>query len=571
MSFPKNYTSTLNEIERIKAHFDKRITQPCYVVGNGPSSAQVRLTTDEISTSVIFRANWFFLEKEKNYGERVDGFFWSVDNEGLRNKLAEVQIESKYNIGAFFQPFYASDSKDQMVSQTTAALMPNMDHWAVIASHPTLARFMMGRPLPTQGMQMIAFAAILGFRKIYVSGIDLYNDIAKRYAWNVPESIRSHLQEKDVTAGYENKHSLDLDLHFLRAVRSNFDFELIGLSHMEILAPFLDRSAQKTLSVTRESSEPLHKHKKIYTTLADGRYAIGAMALARSLAKVTDIPLLVLHSDPQVPRLLAHIPNIITKSVEPLANPHTHGQARFALTFTKLQVFKLTEFDRITFIDSDAVVLKNIDDLFEMNGFWAAPDWGVNLNAQFNSGVFSFTPSHDLERKVFSAISEAGSSDGGDQGFLNSILGADVRWLPIEYNTLKRLPIHHPNLININECKVLHFVGDNPWDMHCLNREYSHLEYIWSSFLEKKDWQHEFWMNKNFVSRRWKGQSTQTPKHAANPPAQNTAPGKKSTRFEKRLASYSPTKRFIVGWGDKLLPSLIAKPVDRLLKKSGVL
>src|SRR3546814_7883802 len=90
----------------------------------------------------------------------------------------------------------------------------------------------MGRPLPTQGMQMIAFAAVLGFKKIYVAGIDLYEDAASRYAWNVPDEVRSQLKEKDYSGGYESNHDLEVDLMFLRAIREQYQFELIGLSQM---------------------------------------------------------------------------------------------------------------------------------------------------------------------------------------------------------------------------------------------------------------------------------------------------------------------------------------------------
>ncbi|MCZ4089317.1 hypothetical protein [Sinorhizobium psoraleae] len=39
--------------------------------------------------------------------------------------------------------------------------------------------------------------------------------------------------------------------------------------------------------------------------------------------------------------------------VEPINNPHNHGQSRFAGTFTKLRVFELLDCDRITFVDAD--------------------------------------------------------------------------------------------------------------------------------------------------------------------------------------------------------------------------
>ncbi len=560
MSFPKNSLSVPDEIDRIKRYFEGRLHQDCYIVGNGPSSSEVRLSQEQSENSVVFRANWFFLEDDRRYGDRVDGFFWSVDNAGLRENLKEVQRLSKYTINAFFQPFQASDLREKVITASTADLMPNFDHWAAISSNPTLARFMMGRPLPTQGMQMIAFAAIMGFKRIHVSGIDLYADIAQRYAWDVPEFVRAHLQDKDVAAGYENKHSLDLDLHFLRAIRDQYDFELVGLSKMDILAPFLDRQEARAAEKPLTSSG---MKGNIYVTLADGRYAIGAMALARSLAAVSDVPLLVMHTDPYTPRLLAHLPNVSTLKVDPVDNPHTHGQSRFAGTFTKLRVFDLLDYDRITFVDADCVLLKCIDDLFAHEGFLAAPDWGTELHIAFNSGVFSFTPSEQIRNRVFSALPHSHSSDGGDQGFLNVVFSADVQWLPVEYNTLKRLPVHHPNLVNINDIKVLHFVGENPWDTFQHKPEYSHLENIWSGFMEKEDWHHTFWLNKSFISKRWgKG---------AKPAKSAPTPEEKKANFEKRLSNYNILTRNVVKWGDRILPSGIAKPIDKALKRVGIL
>lgn len=555
VSFPKNSLSVPNEIERILRHFQGRLHEDCYIIGNGQSSAEVRLSDEQIQESVIFRTNWFFLEAEQFYGNRVDGFFWSVDNKGLRDNLSEIQRLDRYQIGAFFQPFQASNLREKVVTDEAEDLLPNFDHWAVIASNATLARFMMGRPLPTQGMQMIATAAILGFKKIYIAGIDLYSDLSKRYAWDVPDHIRAHLQDKDTAAGYEEKHSLDLDLHFLRAVREQYDFELIGLSNMELLAPYLDRKERRQASPRSTWSVD---QKNTYVTLADGPYALGAMALARSLANLTEVPLLVLHTDEHIPRMLRHLPNVTTRKVDPIDNPHNHGQSRFVGTFTKLRVFELTEYRRVTFLDADCVVLKDINNLFEEEGFWAAPDWGMELNLDFNSGVFSFSPTEILRDKVMSAVAVAESSDGGDQGFLNSVLGNEVHWLPPEYNTLKRLLTHHPNLINLNDVKVLHFVGDKPWDMHKLRPEYAVLEKTWLSFLETADLRQLFWLNKKMGTKTLASNSHASQKHA-------------NKEFKTRLQSYDPVRRTVVAIGDKVLPPALARPIDRFLKKAGIL
>lgn len=558
-SFPRNHLSLQDHLHSIKSFFGDRLNLPCYIVGNGPSCVDARLSDDEISNSVIFRANWFFLEEEKRYGNRVDGFFWSVSNKGLKEALVKNQTEGSYDIRAFFQPFKYSESRDRLVDVATE-LEPSFDHWAVIATNPALARFMMGRPLPTQGMQMIAFAAVLGFKKIHISGIDLYESAASRYAWQVPDHVRTHLKDKDVSVGYEADHDLEVDLHFLRTIRAEYDIELIGISDLKTLAPFLDRFEPRA-SIAHPSTSP-HVGGRSYVTLADGRYTIGAMALARSLAKVTDVPLLVLHSDPHVPRTLAHLPNVTTKLVKKITNHHNPKQGRFAETLTKLRIFDLLEYDRITFIDADCIVMKNIDDLFDRDGFYAAPDWGMDITSDFNSGLLAFTPTAELRNRIFSSLFDHQSSDGGDQGFLNSLLGGEVKRLPPEYNMLKRLPVHHPNLVDLADAKVLHFVGDKPWDIHQRKAEFVALEKLWLSYLEKEDFQHEFWMNKKFIAKRWEKQVT-----VSKVPVQTI----KKEGFQKRLDSYGPGRRTVAMIGDKILPASLAKPIDSFLKKVGIL
>ena len=102
---------------------------------------------------------------------------------------------------------------DDLGLDQSATPIPMFDHWAFFSQDPTIARFFMGRPLPTQGMQAIAFAALLGFREVFVQGLDMYQT-KQRYPWSVPKEYHSFLKEKDVAAGYEDNHSLDLDMFF---------------------------------------------------------------------------------------------------------------------------------------------------------------------------------------------------------------------------------------------------------------------------------------------------------------------------------------------------------------------
>jgi lipopolysaccharide biosynthesis glycosyltransferase len=485
MAFPKNASQPDNYLRKIKVHLGLK-KDSCIVVGNGPSAPFSGIAKELIESSHIFRANWFFLEENKYFGEVVDGFFWSVDNKKLRESLRDIVLSNSYRIRSFFQPFKSSDDENKIIDETEAFRQPQFDHWTVIATDPVLARFMMGRPLPTQGMQMIAVAAILGYKRIVLAGIDMYQDKSKRYAHDIPKEVKSALLEKDVTPGYEMNHSLDNDLMFLRTIRSRHSFELQGSEKMERLAPFFNKKFAAQ-SNWRNPERKANFSKNIFVTLADGEHAIGAITLARSLARVTEVPLLVLYTTESTPCLLSHLSNVILRKVAPINNPNTPRQKRFMATYTKLRIFELLEFERLVYLDADTIVRRNIDDLFESDEVLVAPDWGIELTDYFNSGMIAFSPCESLKDKIFSNLNEYHSYDGGDQGYLNEALKGLYRLMPPEYNTLKRLLINHPNLITFDDVKVLHYVGAKPWEINKDSLEFGIYDSHWASYLETDD------------------------------------------------------------------------------------
>ena len=514
-SFPKSFLSIEDELERIRSFYKSDFEKPCLIVGNGPSSVSPSLSQEDIARHFRIRMNWFFVEKKKIYGTGVDAFFWSVDNKGLREALELNDKLGEYDIRAFFQPHISTDDRSVRARNTEEWSAEEFDQWAVIATCPELARFMMSRPLPTQGVKAIAFAAILGFKTIRLTGIDMYGSPLKRYAWDIPPAAQEYLEEKDLCPGYEPHHDMDRDLRFLEITRSIYDFELLPASKMDILEQcgVFDRSF--SISTRRSSRSvamlPSYKNERrcAYVTHADGRYSLGAMALARSLQKNSNYKLIVMYSEPDAPHYLSHLPNVELRYVDKIQNPNKHGQVRFASAYSKLWVFDIAGYDRLTFIDSDAVVLQNVDDIFQRKGFWAAPDLGldpVKAKGQFNSGVFSFDTKAVDFRDVLSATPSYESSDGGDQGFLNMYFDGQVNYLPVAYNTLKRALVFHPELIALSDVKVLHYVGAiKPWDiLGRFQNEYLHMNVKWVEQLTPEDWQRFYFASVRFAKRRVK-------------------------------------------------------------------
>ena len=149
---------------------------------------------------------------------------------------------------------------------------------------------------------------------------------------------------------------------------------------------------------------------------------------------------------------------------------------KFALT--KLNVWKLIEFERIIYLDCDMLINSNIDHLFDIwlnelteNDIIASSDSG--WPDIFNSGLFIIKPSINIFNKLIKFHKENYSFDGADQGLLNeyfnlqtNITGGNWYRLPFTYNcTLNSNYEYLPALIRFkDQIKVFHFIGLNkPW------------------------------------------------------------------------------------------------------------
>ncbi|KAG2492512.1 hypothetical protein HYH03_009177 [Edaphochlamys debaryana] len=135
--------------------------------------------------------------------------------------------------------------------------------------------------------------------------------------------------------------------------------------------------------------------------------------------------------------------------VAPVANPAMGPQPtgfppRFAYVYTKLYIFKMTEYKKIVFLDGDILVMKNMDAIFKCPGFCAA----LRHSERFNSGVMTLVPSVELYDDMMSKVASMPSYTGGDQGFLNSyfsgfahapLFDPDTNYTPDQYKYM-RLP-----------------------------------------------------------------------------------------------------------------------------------
>jgi lipopolysaccharide biosynthesis glycosyltransferase len=511
--------------EREIACFAELISRPLVIVGNGPSAT---LPPHKLlpADAVIFRMNWFFLESHYHFGSHVDAWFFAVPNQVLEQTLAEEIRAKRYTIDRLMSPMQIPSRRDgdSWGNELMDLPIEQYDHWAVISRYPRLARAFMSRPgLPTTGLQALGFGLGVGFREVYLSGIDLYESAQARYGYTVTEAVAAALTAKDLAPGYESAHSIDTDLAFLRRCLAEFpDATLHNLSNSTSLATYVSapnrplsrpsmadaplpelgepkervvvtlppsgRVTQITVHAAHDQRlwRELDGQRCAYVTLVSGNYHHGARALANSLRATSDVPLLALCTA-DADRVALAASGIHVIDVPEIANPNLAGtfQRRFGATYTKLHVFRLDFLDRLVYLDSDTVVLKNIDDLFSGSGFAAAPDAGIDRPSPdaFNSGVFAVEPSFDIFADLLHRMPHTPSKDGGDQGFLNSVF-RDWHRLSPEYNTTKRLFSHHPELYIHDDIKVLHYVGTKPWEPGEPGSRYEELDHDWLRHLE---------------------------------------------------------------------------------------
>lgn len=494
------------------AAFASMLGRPVVITAGGPSGV---LPDPQLipADAVVLRTGAFYLESQYDFGSHVDAWVWDGNRGALDGFIDELRA-GRYTCPRILStdPVLPADGQHRVNSLSGTGAV-QLDLWDPVFRHRRLARLLaIQSSRPRVEFVAIAAAAALGFTDIRLFGFDQI-DVAGRNR-RIGSSITSQAATRltgRTNAGTYTSNEIDVNLAFLRATLEEFPAaDITCATHVPLLASVLERSdaaqhpaalprqgllkAHMTLSngslaeVSPANPEPYAEiagKRCAYVTLVGGNYHHGARALARSMAQVTTIPLIVLCA-PGADRQALERSGLNCIDVPEIMTPHQPGemQERFAATYTKLNVFRLGFLDRVVYIDSDALMINNIDELFTREGFWAVSDAGIHLeNEGFNSGVFACEPSVELFDQLVSQVGKLPSADGGDQGFLNSFFGDDWNRLPLEYNTTKRIWRSHNPLFNLNEVKVLHYVGVKPWSIDPGHDDYGDVIDLWFDYL----------------------------------------------------------------------------------------
>lgn len=142
------------------------------------------------------------------------------------------------------------------------------------------------------------------------------------------------------------------------------------------------------------------------------------------------------------------------------------NRADLMFAFTKINLWRLTQFRKIVYVDADVVALRAPDELFSIDApFAAAPD--VGWPDAFNSGVMALTPQMG-DYWALQTLSASGDSfDGADQGLLNQYY-EHKSWhrLSFKYNCTPSANYQYEPAYRYHKSNIsmVHFIGKSkPW------------------------------------------------------------------------------------------------------------
>ena len=228
--------------------------------------------------------------------------------------------------------------------------------------------------------------------------------------------------------------------------------------------------------------------KGAYVTLlyGDNMYFIGTLVFIVSLLKTKPIYDTLLLYTNDVPKYKIDMLEKYYTKLIPIEYIKFNDikRKRFVDVYTKLQIFKLIDYDKILFMDNDMLVQKNIDHLFN----YQAPA-GVAISETlkykdnelvtdprvvFNAGLWLLKPSIDEFNKLMGGLENFNVSYELEQEYVSYYYSG--KWTNISYlynfqfslGEITKTPIRARayEKVTVNEVYVIHYSAlKKPWDV----------------------------------------------------------------------------------------------------------
>lgn len=268
------------------------------------------------------------------------------------------------------------------------------------------------------------------------------------------------------------------------------------------MAPEIVKAGVESVGFTKPA---VARPTRAYVTFlaGNGDYVKGVVGLAKGLRKVKAAYPLVVAVLPDVPeehRQLLVAQGCIVREIEPIYPPENNTQfahAYYVINYSKLRIWEFVEYEKMIYLDGDIQVYQNIDHLFDLpNGYFYAvmdcfcePSWsktpqykigycqqcpdkvqwpaelGPLPSLYFNAGFFVYEPSIAACRDLLDTLKITPPTSFAEQDFLNMYFKDKFKPLPIDYNLVLAFLWRHPEKVDLNKVKVVHYcaAGSKPW------------------------------------------------------------------------------------------------------------
>lgn len=247
--------------------------------------------------------------------------------------------------------------------------------------------------------------------------------------------------------------------------------------------------------------------KRAYVTFlaGNGDYVKGVVGLAKGLRKSKSEYPLVVAILPDVPiehREILESQGCIVREIEPVYPPENQTQfamAYYVINYSKLRIWEFVEYSKMIYLDGDIQVFENIDHLFDYpDGYFYAvmdcfcekswsktPQYQIGYCQQcpermewpedkmgtpppplyFNAGMFVFEPSLSIYHHLLDTLNITPPTSFAEQDFLNMYFREKYRPIPPAYNLVLAMLWRHPENIDLDQVKVVHYcaAGSKPW------------------------------------------------------------------------------------------------------------
>ncbi|KAK4751006.1 hypothetical protein SAY87_004488 [Trapa incisa] len=224
------------------------------------------------------------------------------------------------------------------------------------------------------------------------------------------------------------------------------------------------------LSSIQKSTRTMKREAYATVLHSSEAYVCGAIALGQSLIKTgtrRDMVLLIDNSISKPKRKALIAAGWKIRLIKRIKNHRAEKGSYNEYNYSKFRLWQLTDYDKVIFIDSDIIVLRNLDLLF----FFPQMSATGNDNWIFNSGIMVIEPSACTFRTLMDHRDDIVSYNGGDQGFLNEVF---VWWhrLPRRVNFLKNFWANTTAEASMKnrlfgaeppELYAIHYLGLKPW------------------------------------------------------------------------------------------------------------